>query len=132
MKCEHTSVGYNDFRSPVLAHQLVSMVCFFFGCLCRERNNFWPFGEVVNHCQNISVTIGSWLEANHQINGYLTPGFVRHNQTGAWHWHSAGVHHNLAYVAGIYEVGNILGDPRPVVPFGNTLTCFILPKMPSC
>ena len=81
MVCEHTSVQYNDFRVPVSAHQLVQMVCYFFGCLCLERDNFWPFGEVVNYHENISMAIGFWLEADHQINGYLVPGFVRHNHT---------------------------------------------------
>ena len=66
---------------PILAHQLVQMVCYFFGCFCLERDSFWPFGEVVNYHENISVAIGSWLEASHQINGYLAPCFVRHNHT---------------------------------------------------
>ena len=79
-----------------------------------------PFGEVVNHHENISVAIGSWLEGNHQINGYLTPGFVRHNHTVELGVGLLQVYFlcNLAFVAGIYEVGHILGDPRPVVPLG--------------
>ena len=66
MACEHTLVGYNDSRAPVLAHQLVQMVHYFFGCLHLERNNFWPFAEVVDYCENMSVAIWSWLEANLQ------------------------------------------------------------------
>ena len=81
MECEHISVGYNDFRTPILAHQLVQVVWYFFGCHCLQRNNFWPFGEVVNYHENISMAIGSWLEADHQINGYLALGFVRHKDT---------------------------------------------------
>ena len=110
------------------------MVYYFFGCLCLERNNFWPFGEVVNYHANISVAIGSWLEADHKISGYLAPGFVRHNHTVEVGIGFLLVYFlcNLAFVAGIYEVGHILGDPRPVVPLCNPLTCFILPEMPSC
>ena len=110
------------------------MLCYFFGCLCLERNNFWPFGEVVDYHENISVAIGSWLEANHQINGYLAPGFVRHNHTVELGTGLLQVYFlcNLAFVAGIYEAGHILGELRLVVPLGNPLTCFILPEMPSC
>ena len=109
------------------------MVCYFFGCLQLERNDFWPFGEGVNYHENISVATASWLEADHQINGYLALGFVRHNHTVGLGIGLLQVYFicNLAFVAGIYEVGNILGDPRPVVPLGNPLTCCILPKMPS-
>ena len=101
----------------VLAHQLVQMLHFFFGCLHLERDNLWPFAEVVNYHENISVAIGSWLEADHQINGYLAPGFVRHNHTVELGMGLLQVCflHNLAFVAGIYEVGHILGDPRPAL-----------------
>ena len=90
-------------------------------------------GEVVNYCKNIFVARGSWLEANHQINGYLAPEFVRHNHTMELGVCLLQVYilHNLAFVARIYEFGHILGDPRPIVPLGNPLTCVILPEMPS-
>ena len=116
-----------------MAHQLVQMVCYFFGCLHLERDIVWPFGEVVNYCENIPVAIGSWLEADHEINGYLATGFVRHNHTEELGIGLLQVYflHNLALVAGIYEVGHILGDPRPVVPIGNPLTCLFCPRCPT-
>ena len=80
------------------------------------------------------MAIGSWLEADHQINDNLAPGFVRHNHNVELGIGLLQVYflHNLALVAGIYEVGHILGDPRLVVPLINPLMCFILPEMPSC
>ena len=66
------------------------------------------------------------LEANHQINGYLAPGFVRHNHTMELGIGLLQVYFfcNLAFVAGVYEVGHILGGSRPVVPLGNPSPMF--------